>query len=71
MMKLSLSVFQSLPRPVLKFIAAGLLIPATLDSGFDPAKFDAFLLFVASLYAIRGGEKVAAIIKSEGGAGNG
>lgn len=58
----NLSQFQSLPRPILKLVSAALLIPATLDHTFDIQKFDALLMFIGALYAVRGGEKVADMI---------
>lgn len=61
-MKLTIANYQSFPRPTLKIIAAALLIPATLNSGFDPAKYDAFLLFVTALYGLRAAEKVTGIV---------
>lgn len=61
-MKLTIANYQSFPRPTLKIIAAALLIPATLNGGFDPAKYDALLLFITALYGLRSAEKVTGIV---------
>lgn len=63
---MSLDLFQSLPRPLLKYAAVAMFVWATLHDDFSQAKYDALLFLIVGLYAIRGGEKVAGIMKGEG-----
>lgn len=53
-----LDILRAAPRPILKLLAAGLLVPATLDADFHLAKYDALLFFIAALYGMRAAEKV-------------